>query len=417
MKKTSILLLTTLLFTLPAQAQIKGISKAAGVSSKAAEQLSRQVSRQVSGAMRNAQAFTVGLSNSPTKQILNQRLQFQREYARAIDLYQNLQTSSVNPERIRTQIQQTIVNNTLRASLLNNLDKGLISNMTQELEQYFNLMPKLPFFSSSADPSESFAVSARGYLMLHAQKPSWQLREIIKFGGMNAIKLQCNHMYRGLTLQEELHAHNLDEDEAEQLLAMYARAEELNTTIKEFISKKSHSRQEYEEIMVTLQQMNDLYEKLLTFATNSTSVRSTVEIYKNLLADMQKFVAEHHRAPVWQNPLERSLHNLFAVLVFNNQINQFEEIIPLMTQLYEISEMYPAKRMTEKDALESIKAFKEKHGFWPRSVKIRDFFDARPKEAMLVEAGEYWKQNSADFTKKLNELMFPHEKDFFPPYF
>ena len=412
------MLLSTLLLTLPAQAQLKGLSKAAGISSKVAGQLSSQVSREVSYVTRNARAFAVGLSNSPTKHILNQRFQFKREYTRAVSLYQKLQVQPiVNPEAMREQIQQTIVNNTLRTSLLDKLDQGFISGMTQDLEQYFNLTPKLPIFSTSASPSESFALAARGYLTLHPQKPSWQLREVIKFGGMRSIKLDFSRSGANVPPQETALAHNLNADEAKQLFSLYEQAEKLNNKIKEFIAKEAPTPQEYEGVLDTLRQMNDLYEELLVFAKNSTSVQTTVEIYKNLLADMEKFVAEHHRAPVWIDPQERPLYLLFEPLVFNNQVNMFEEMLPIMTKLYELSETYPVKRMSEEDALENIKAFKEKYGFWPRSVKTRDYFDTRTKEPMLVEAREYWKQNSADFTKKLNELMFPHEKDFYPPYF
>lgn len=417
--QTPILLLSTLLLTLPAQAQIKGLSKAAaGISSKAAEQLSSKVSREVSYVTRNAQAFAVGLSNSPTKHILNQRFQFQREYARAVALYQSLQAQpAVHPEKLRAQIQKTIINNTLRTSLLNDLDQGYISGMTQDLEQYFNLTPKLPFFSTSADPSESFAIATRGYLTLHSHKPSWQLREMIKFGGMRTIKLELSNSMRNIPPQQAVLARNLNEEEAEQLFTLYGRADKLNDEIKEFIAKENPTQQEYEDVLVTLRQMNDLYEELLTFAKNSTSVRTTVEIYKNLLADMEKFVAEHHRAPIWQNPLERPLYHLFEPLVFNNQVNMFEEMIPIMTRLYELSEMYPAKRQTEKDTLQNLKAFKEKHGFLPRSVKTRDFFDLRHDEAMLFEAMSYWKLNSQEFAKELDQLMFPQEEDLFPPFF
>ena len=414
--KTPILLLSTLLLTLPAQAQLKGLSKAAGMSSKAAGQLSRQVSREVSYVTRNAQAFAVGLSNSPTKHILNQRFQFQREYARAVALYQSLQAQpTVHPEKLRAQIEKTIINNTLRTSLLNNLDRGYFSGMTQDLEQYFNLTPKLPFFSNKSIPEESFAIAARSYLTRHAHKPSWQLREVIKFGGMRAIRAELSMI--APSPQQAALAYNLNEKEAEQLFALYEQADILNAEIKEFIAKETHTQQEYEEVLVTLRQMNDLYEELLTFAKNSTSVRTTVEIYKNLLADMEKFVAEHHRAPIWQDPLERPLYHLFEPLVFGNQVNMFEEMIPIMTRLYELTEMYPAKRLSEQDTLKDIQEFKAKHGFLPRSVKIRDFFDIRHDEPMLVEAMSYWKLNSQKFVKELDQLMFPQEEDLFPPFF
>lgn len=414
--KTFILLLSAFLLTLPAQAQIKGLSKTAGVSAKVTEQITRQVAREASYVTRNARAFSVGLSFSPTKHILNQRFQFQQEYGRALRLYKNLQERTLSPEKLREQTQQTIVNNTLRTSLLNQLDRGELSGMTQEMEQYFNLTPKLPFFSTSADPSESFAREARGYLMRHNHKPSWQLREVIKFGGMRTIRLELS--MDGVSPQQAALVHNLNEDEAKQLFALYERADMLNAKIKEFIAKETPTQQEDEDVLVTLRQMNDLYEELLAFAKNSTSVRTTVEIYNNLLADMEQFVAEHHRAPTWQDPLERPLYNLFEPLVFGgNQLNQFEEIIPILNKLYSLSETYPAKRLTEETTLQDIKAFHKKHGFFPRSVLIRDFFDTRTNEPMLVEAMSYWKRNSKAFADELNELMFPNEKNLFPPFF
>lgn len=415
--KTFILLLSAFLLTLPAQAQIKGISKTAGISAKATEQLTRQISREASYVTRNARAFSVGLSFSPTKHILNQRFQFQQEYDRALRLYKNLQEKTLSSDKLREQIQTTIVNNTLKASLLNQLDRGELRGMTQEMEQYFNLTPKLPFFSTSAAPSESFAREARGYLMLHKHKPSWQLREIIQFGGMRAVQEQVSRFTEGIPQHEALAAYNLSEDEAKQLSAMYEQAEKFNGQIKAFLTQNTHSPQEYEDVLEILRKMNDLYDELLAFAKNSTSVKSTVEIYKNLLTDMEKFVAEHHRAPTWQDPLERPLHNLFEPLVFGNQLNKFEEIIPILTRLYSLSETYPAKRLTEETTLKNIKKFRDTHGFFPRSVLIRDFFDTRPDEPMLVEAMSYWRRNSKAFASELNELMFPNEKNLFPPFF
>lgn len=413
--KRPILLLSIILLTLPAYAQIKGLSRGAGILSTVPEQISQQVSRDLSAASRNAYVLTLGLSNSPTKYILNQRFQFQREYARAVDLYQSLQSPSALSKNLRDQIQENIINNTLRTSLLDNLDKGFVSGMTRDLEEYFNLTSQMPVFSTSAAPGESFAISARSYLMHHPHKPSWPLREVIKFGGMRTIRSALS--MDGVSPQQAALARNLNEDEAEQLFALYERADILNAKIKDFIAKDTPTQQEYEDVLVTLRQMSDLYEELLVFAENSTSVRTTVEIYNNLLADMEAFVAEYHRAPTWQNPLERPLYNLFEPLVFNNQVNMFEEMVPIMTRLYELTEMYPIKRLTEQETLEAIQKFRGKHGFFPRSVKTRDFFDIRQDEPMLFEAISYWKQNSNKFAGELNQLMFPNEENLFPPFF
>lgn len=407
-------LLSVILITLPAQAQIKPLKglKAASASSAATQRLTRQVA----AATRNAKIFHVGLSNSSAKHILNKRLQFQKEYRRAADLYKQLQ-SSFNPKKMERQIKQTIINRTLKTTLLNELADNSIASMAQELDNYFNLSNQLPIFSFSPSPDEAFALAARGYLLNHPQKPSWQLREVIKFGEMHALQQQVALWAANKSPKELAKAHNLTEKETKQLLSLYERAEKLQVKIKEFIAKKTHTKQENDEILQTFRDMNNLYEELLAFARNTYSVKTTIKIYTDLLKDMEKFVAEHHRAPVWQNPEERPLSNRFATLVFNNQINQFEEIIPVMNKLYALTEMYPVQRLPETTALREIKSFYKANGFLPRATRNRDFFDIRSDEPFLLENMKYWEDKSPAFRQEIEEILFPKSDDNYPPFF
>ncbi len=94
----------------------------------------------------------------------------------------------------------------------------------------------------------------------------------------------------------------------------------------------------------------------------------------------------------------------------------FEEIVPTLTKLYEITEMYPVQRLPESDCLEYVQEFVQKQGFLPRSVKMRDFFDTRKDEPMLFEAMTYWESNSAGFRSKIQRLRTPGE-DNFPQFY
>lgn len=418
--KILILPLSAIIFALPVYAQPK-LPVIPTVSSAA--KLTPQVSAAVKAATTpikpyirfNAHAFTVGISNSPFKQILNRRYKFHLEYKRAGELYHQLQNPAFDPIRLRTEIENTIVNNTLRKSLIENLELGRLTSMSQDLDQYFLLSAELPVLSTTPGIRESFALSAQGYLTNHPHKPSWQLREVIKFGDKHKIEQQFERWedYPAKTIAG---ANGLEVEEYQQLLSMYSRADELNKTIKEYIAKTTHTEEENAAILATFREMYDLYDELVTFAQNSASVKNTVTIYKNLLTDMKAFVAEHNRAPIWQNEDERALYQLFEPLVFANQANQFEEIVPILNDLYALTEMYPVKRFSERDALKMVQNFHTKHGFLPRSVKTRDFFDLRPDEALTLEAMLYWKRNSPIFSREINNMRCPQE-DFYPQYY
>jgi len=415
--KTLILSIFAVLFALPAHAQLKVLSQGTKAASKASARASQQLTRQVSAVARNAQAFTTGMTLSPTKRILNQHTQFQREYKRAAALYSRLQPgATVIPETLRAEINNTIINNTLKNTLLENMELGFISGMSLELEQYFNLADNFPVFSTSAGPDEAFAQAAKGYLTAHPHKPSWHLREIIKFGGMRAIKAGLSRALENYPLDAVAEFNGMTAEETKELLALYERAEILNERIKQFIAKDSFTLQDHEDILHTLREMHGLYAELLDFARNCRSVKFTLTIYQNLLNDMEAFIAVHHRAPLWQNTEERPLYTLFEPLVLGNKANQFEEIIPILTKLYAITETFPVKRLSERDALKNIQDFFNKEGFVPRSVQSREFFDTRTDEPMLFEAMTYWKKNSPAFAREIDKLVFPEENNF-PPFF
>lgn len=395
--KTLSLLLLALVSTLPAYTQKIPKVNITGVihsSTKAIPQLAPKVSGAVA---RNGYKFSVGLTRTPAKQILNKHYQFVLESNRAAQLYKQLRLPQISPAQIRQEIEQTIVNNTLRTSLLENLDRGDIAAMEQDLSQYFLLDPQ----------NMSFAQAANRYLQNHPHKPTWRLREAIQFGGKNSVEPPLLHDLNELSTQAASVKNTMTVDETQKLFSLYHRADELNAVIKAYIAQDTHTAQETSAFLDTLQEMQALYEELLAFARNSYSVQSTIQIYQKLLEDVEAVVAKHHRLPLITDPEERELALLFEPLVFHTLANQFEEIIPILTKLYELTEKYPANRFSEREAFFHIENFYNKHGFLPRSVQSRDFFDARTQEALLFEALTYWTQNSPAFVQKINKLVTP----------
>lgn len=361
-----------------------------------------QLAPKISSAVaRNGYKFAVGLSNTPAKQILNKHYQFTLEYQRAAQLYKQIRLPQPDAAQIRLGIERNIVNNTLRTSLLKNLERGNIAGMEQDLSQYFLLDEQ------GAISPQAFAEGTNGYLLNHPHKPTWRLREAIKFGGQRSIEPP---LLRDMTEFSPVNGsikNGMEPEETQELLALYTRADELNQLIKAHLAKETPTEQETAAFLDALQELHVLYQELLAFARNTHSVQNTLKIYQTLLEDVEAVVAKHHRLPQNTNPEERELANAFEPLVFHNAANQFEEIIPILNKLYALTEAYPAQRFSQREAFLHIENFYTKNGFLPRSVQSRDFFDTRQQEALMFEALTYWTKNSAQFAQKINKLAHP----------
>lgn len=390
--RTIITLLTALLFSIPAAAQLIPAAK---------------VARTAEGALRNARRFNTSLTLTPSKQILNFKFRYKREYQQATRLYHKIQQApAINLQSLKTDINTQIRNNTLRSSLLSLLQIQNYSVMLQEMEEYFHLAPQLPFFAASAAPQESFAHAVQNYMKLHPHKPSWRLRETIQFGGMKHIKPALEETVSAP--EESVTAlDNIPEQEKSVLTELYRQAEENNVVIKNFITKSQLTPAESEEMLAALRKSYLLYEELINFAQNAPAVRDTVEIYTQLAKETEEFMLQHRRAPSWENPEERELANLFPVLVFHNQANMFEEMIPIMNKLYTLTEQYPTRRLSAAETLRYVEDFLNKYHHMPRSVHIRDFFDTKPDEALLYEAMLYWRHADPTFGEKLIQMEHP----------
>ncbi len=330
--------------------------------------------------------FTVGLGTSPAKTFLNNHLKYQEEVRRASMLYDQIRLSSIGslpaPD-LRQNIQSTIINQTLRTSLLRHLEMDDPVSMLNELEDYYHLAPNyIPTFTNTTMPAESFAWNVLHYLRKHQHKPNWPLRHILRTEGIDD------------TLKEE---------------------------IKRIVNAGAVEPGQYEAAHITLRTMYEQYIVLLEENSRAPEIQETVEIYKNLAEQLEDFVAAHRRLPNFSQTdiEERNLFNRLIVLAYDHQpANCFEQLIPHIEHIYKLLEQYPSAHFTETETIREITKFSQKYHEFPRGVYQRDIFNPRPQEPLLYESMLYWQRNSSKFRNFLRQLYRQQTgSGYYPPYF
>lgn len=322
---------------------------------------------------------------SAAKQTLNTRFAYKEEIQRASQLYNRIQNATklgTHYAALRKDIESTIVNQTLRKSMLTHLENNRQASMLQELADYYHLAPKyIPTFNATMPPSETFAWNALIYMKKHPHKPTWALRHVLKTDGIE---------------------------------------EPLKNAIRAFVKKDVIEADEQINFLNLLRAAYKQYTAVLDNAAKDDSVTETVAIYKELADALEIFTATHNRAPMGANKgEERGLFNRVGTLLYLNRSNQFEAIIPHLERLYALTERFPTPRHgSEQETLKDVIQFKEKYNRLPQSILLREHLTSLPpQEAMLYESMLYWKQHSTSFSQQLDRLMFPQQDNYYPPYF
>lgn len=320
--------------------------------------------------------LSVGLGNSVAKKVLNARASYLAEMRDVSQLYKCIQTST-NKALLQEDIKATIVNNTLRHALLTHLEKGNTTLMLQELADYYHLSPKyIPVFTFSLTPADTFVEDALNYLHNHPHKPNWALRTVLKSIGVDdGLKQQIRNVIK----QDQLSPAQLEE-------------------------AKSFLHLAYQQYMLSLQK-----------ASMDPSVTETVSIYKQLANDLEVFTAANNRAPLWENEKERMLYNRIETLLYFQHTNYFEQVTPYIEKLFTLVERFPTARFSEEESLKEVTRFFTKYGRLPLSVRLRDFSNPLPSEAMLYETMTYWQHNSLTFNENLGKLT--HPANYYPTYY
>lgn len=332
---------------------------------------------------RMADLYRVGMSRPPAKVVLSNRYRYLREIRSVSQLHDRISGVSsiwLNETQLRKDIERTIINKTLKQSLLTHLEQDHRIAILQELEDYYHLSPGyIPTFRAFTLPAETFARNALSYLQKHPHKPNWPLRHILKAEGIDPALKQA---IRKLIEQDKIPAEQTD-----QALKLF-------------------------------QAVYEQYNHLLKQSTQDPEVQLTVEIYKNLAEELEQFTQENNRPPKFQaeSEYERDLFNVVAVLAYHHETNCFEQVIPYINRVYEILEKFPSPKFTEEVTLQELKKFITTHHTFPQSVHLRDILNPRPSEDMLYESILYWKQHSPSFQKEVDALI-PIQQKSYPPSF
>ena len=191
--------------------------------------------------------YHTALRTTAAKQVLNARFIYAEEVRQASQMYQKinrLNSQARDFQALRKDIQENIINHTLRTNLLNHLKQNNKEAMLNDLAEYYHLLPKyVPTFNASTNPAETFAWDAIGYLRSNPHKPNWALRQVLKTPEVDA------------TLKQQ---------------------------IQKLLAKNEIPMQGIEKDINTLRQAYEQYAETLAAAEKDPSVVETINIYKQL---------------------------------------------------------------------------------------------------------------------------------------
>lgn len=333
---------------------------------------------------KNAEIFTTVLEPSIEKSLLRTQFAYKMEYIKAAELYGELRTLSLSPlaldmQRWSTRIENTVVNKTLKKSLLKDLSTNNYSSMLNKIEAYYHLTPEfLPLPETTLLPPDEaawFSKSALFYIQHNPHKPSLRLREILKHPNV---------------------------------------AKEIKIRLKEFLNMTGVPVSLEQEFLRVAEAGFRQYKTALELSQASESVTQTIQLYKDFLSDMKEFVAKYNRTPSFTGDLpgERALFNRALPLLASSEINQFEEMLPILKEIFTFMEMYPSKRYDRAYALTELSKFFKEKGFLPRPVATRGVLGDTYIEASLYETLRYWEIHDLDFRVDLGKIIYPPKEDF-----
>ena len=144
----------------------------------------------------------------------------------------------------------------------------------------------------------------------------------------------------------------------------------------------------------------------LTSARTAEDITITVGVYQELLAELEQFTSTFHRSPRWNsNEDERRLYNKVLMLITYNQVNQFKQVLPYISQIKNLLNKYPSIGLTTYETLEKLRTFIEETGHFPRQISEAKPGEVIPEEELhLYECMVYWSTVNKNFATKITEL-------------
>ena len=316
--------------------------------------------------------------DSPNKKILNyatlleQERTHARQLASLLKTYQTLHLDEIREAELLDGIDTTVVNHSLQRFLAQSISNQNYTQFMRDLSNYYSL--SLEFMSSydlrfiaSQDVREVFARTALEYMKAHPHKVNLKLREILKSPFVEA---SVKASLRGFVAMDEI-------------------------------------LPQYENSFLTfLRTAHKQHTAGLTSARTAEDITITVGVYQELLAELEQFTSTFHRSPRWNsNEDERRLYNKVLMLITYNQVNQFKQVLPYISQIKNLLNKYPSIGLTTYETLEKLRTFIKETGHFPRQISEAKPGEVIPEEELhLYECMVYWSTANKNFATKITEL-------------
>lgn len=205
---------------------------------------------------------------------------------------------------VKTLIQDKVINQTLKTTLLSLMAKRKYTQMAQELADYYAVPLDRDLLTLSKKSTRELMVeSALRYAKRHPHKPNLPLRELLKSSKVSP-RTKAN--------------------------------------IQRFLDNSVLLNQFPDEFRNFVRSAHKQHYKGLRQALNAKEIQTSIQTYNQTIEELSRFVAKNKRQPWWNsNQAERNLYNKIQLLVVHNVTNTFYEAEVAKQKIRNILAKYP----------------------------------------------------------------------------
>ncbi len=320
------------------------------------------------------------MPSSISKSFLNGIEPFARERAAANELYAEMeknQTLNLTPGQfaaLNNRIIRDIVNKSLKKYLTGSLTEKSYQQFMRDLANYYSLSVKyLTSYElrliNPDDAEEIFCQTALEYMKDHPHKINLKLREIMKSPFVTQeVKVILNH----------------------------------------FIAQKEILPQHENALLTVLRKAYQEHSNGMAAALSSQEITATVQTYRSILEDLQRFVQQHNRSPRWNAPKEeQKLYNALLIMIHANAVNHFQAVNPYIEQIQQLLKAYPRIHLSKAETLEKLEDFYMINNRLPRVItEVPEGTVIPEAELELYESMLHWMSEDSSFTSIIRSKFY-----------
>lgn len=317
-------------------------------------------------------------THSPIKEVLNAETVFQKGYLPEIKNANRLLTriATMNSkgmlftdaaamQKLEETINKTIVNDSLRQYLLEDLANQDYPALIKDLADYYtlsrNYAARLEIgYLSAQNAADAFAFAASSYLERHPHKINLKWRRLMRHPAVS---------------------------------------KQLQESLQTFINKNSISNADLEMLQPLLKEAYLQHATALSALKSAPELQASAQVYQEYLDRLKDFVAKNNRLPLWNmvDEEERALAQELEVLILHDD-HILEPFNSLTTQIKEIINQYKIVPTPFEEVLPKIQDFYQKHHRLPQIYSNNP--QTAAEEIDLYEQYVYWELNGTTAQRK-----------------